>query len=279
MRWPTCSHERPAEKGNMVGGLEVPAIAPGVLSRTAKERMLSQSGEPLFLADWVDTLMLHLEVDPAALQQATPFPLDLFNGRAFVSLVFFTMRRMRPRLGGRIGEWLLRPIATHEFLNVRTYVECNGEPGIHFLAEWLPNAFSVRIGPPVFGLPYRLGRMEYKHSLGTERHISGQVMDRPTGTSLSYRGELSSPTDFVPCAGGSLDEWLMERYTAFTHRHGVSRFFRVWHPPWPQVPAHVELTDDSLLRSNWPWLAEATHIGANYSPGFRDVWIGRPNRC
>jgi hypothetical protein len=53
--------------------------------------------------------MVHLEVDPQALQLATPFALDLFDGRAFVSLVFFTMRRMRPRLAGRIGEWLCVP--------------------------------------------------------------------------------------------------------------------------------------------------------------------------
>jgi hypothetical protein len=70
----------------------------------------------------------------------------------------------------------------------------------------------------------------------------------------------------------------MERYTAFTYRHGVSRFFRVWHPPWSQAPAQVELTDSSLLRSNWPWLAAAATVGSNYSAGFRDVWMGRPNR-
>ncbi len=261
----------------MVGRPEVSTCAPGVLSRAAKERMLSRSGEPLFLADWIDVLMIHLEVEPVALRRATPFPLDLFEGRAFVSLVFFTMRRMRPRRGGRIGEWLLRPVATHEFLNVRTYVECNGEPGIYFLAEWLPNAFSVRIGPLAFGLPYRLGRLAYEHNLGTERRICGQVVDAPTGTELVYRGELSSPTDFVSCAAGTLDEWLMERYTAFTHRAGVSRFFRVWHPPWRQITAEVGLIDDSLLRSNWLWLADSPVIGANYSPGFRDVWMGRPN--
>jgi uncharacterized protein YqjF (DUF2071 family) len=55
------------------------------------------------------------------------------------------MGRLRPRLGGRIGEWLLRPIARHELLNVRTYVQPMGEPGIYFLAEWIPNALSVQL--------------------------------------------------------------------------------------------------------------------------------------
>ena len=53
---------------------------------------------------------------------SVPFPLDLHEGRAFVSLVAFTMRDLAPRRGGRWTSWLLRPIATHEFLNVRTYV-------------------------------------------------------------------------------------------------------------------------------------------------------------
>jgi hypothetical protein len=69
-----------------------------------------------------------------------------------------------------------------------------------------------------------------------------------------------------------------ERYTAFTCRSDVSRLFRVWHRPWLQKPAGVELADVSLVRSAWPWLSAAANVGANYSPGFRDVWMGRPHR-
>ncbi len=45
-------------------------------SEQARARMLSRRGEPLFLAAWKRVLMIHLEVDPAALQRAVPFPLD-----------------------------------------------------------------------------------------------------------------------------------------------------------------------------------------------------------
>ena len=261
----------------MLGEIETLPPPTGAPSRTAQARMLSRRGEPLLLSDWVDVLMVNLEVDPSALQRATPFALDLFDGRAFVSLVFFTMRRMRPRRGGRLGEWLFRPIASHEFLNVRTYVEHDGEPGIHFLTEWLPNALSVRLGPGVFGLPYELGKFHYCHDAASGE-LGGQVIDVKTGTRLTYRGNLDCGDSFAPCAGGSFDEWLMERYTAFTNGESVSRFFRVWHPPWPQVRAEIELDDNSLLRARWPWLAEGQIIGANYSPGFRDVWMGRPQR-
>lgn len=110
-----------------------------------------------------NALMIHFEVESAALQRVVPFELDLKEGRAFVSAVAFTLSRMRPRISGRIAAWLLKPIATHDFLNVRTYVGANGEMGIYFLAEWLSNRLSVTLGPRAFGLPYRFGKIAYQH--------------------------------------------------------------------------------------------------------------------
>src|SRR5580698_7161725 len=129
----------------------------GAHSRAARRRILTARGEPMFYADWLRAMFIHYEVNPEILQAATPFELDLDDGRAYVSLVAFTMRGMRPRIGGRFGAWLFRPIATHEFLNVRAYVKHNGERGIYFLAEWLANPLSVKLGPIAFGLPYRHG--------------------------------------------------------------------------------------------------------------------------
>src|SRR5213079_2093177 len=88
--------------------------------------------------------------------------LDLLDGEAFVSLVAFTQRRLRPSLGGRIAAWLSSPLASHEFFNVRTYVRHRDDRGIFFLAEWIPNRLAVLIGPRTYGLPYRLGRLRYR---------------------------------------------------------------------------------------------------------------------
>jgi uncharacterized protein YqjF (DUF2071 family) len=245
-------------------------------SAAARQRMLSRRGEPLFLAGWRRVLMMHFEVDRVALQRDVPFPLDLYHGRAFVSLVAFSMERMRPRFGGRLAAQLFRPIATHDFLNVRTYVIGDGEPGIHFLAEWLTNRLAVRLAPRVFGLPYHFGQLNYDFK---ERFkLSGQVTDCGTKERVAFTGALETPTTFAPSAADSLTEWLMERYTAFNAADGRKRFFRVWHPPWPQCTAAIRLIDRTLLAKNWPWFHDAKLIGANYSPGFDEVWMGRPHK-
>jgi uncharacterized protein YqjF (DUF2071 family) len=243
------------------------------LSQAGRRRLLANAGEPLFLAAWDKAVFIHYEADPSLLQRQIPFPLDLREGRAFVSIVAFTLLRMRPRLGGRLGEWLFGPIATHEFLNVRTYVRHAGEPGIFFLSEWLSNPLSVRLGPRTFGLPYRFGRLAYTHA-----HEYGEIFGTVDATEgrLEYRAAISA-TSFDPSEAGSQTEFLLERYTAFTSQRRRRRLFRVWHEPWPQTPIEIEVGADDLLASTGDWWRSAKLVSANYSPGV-EVWMGRPHR-
>jgi uncharacterized protein YqjF (DUF2071 family) len=243
------------------------------LSKEGRRRLLSKAGEPLFLARWDRTVFIHYAAGAEVLQRQIPFELDLRDGRAFVSVVAFTLRRMRPRIGGRLGEWLFKPIASHEFLNVRTYVRHAGEPGIFFLAEWLSNPLSVRLGPRSFGLPYRFGHLHYAHAQD-DGDISGTVAANEGR--LEYRA--ASPCGvFEPSHEGSLTEFLLERYTAFTSRGRHRRLFRVWHEPWQQTPIKIEVAAADLLASTGAWWRSAQCVGANYSPGV-DVWMGRPHR-
>jgi uncharacterized protein len=261
------------ERPNVAATTAEPSSA---LSAAARDRMLGHCGEPLLLADWERACMIHYEVDSAVLQPFVPYPLDLREGRAYVTLLAFTMRGMKPRRGGKLTELLFRPIATHRFLNVRTYARVGNETGIHFLTEYLDNAISVRLGPWPFGLPYRLACIGYQHDRPDDV-LSGKVEDPKTGAAFSYRGTVKARGGFAPCARGSLTEWLMERYTAFTARGRFRRLFRVWHAPWPLADATVEVKDDSLIREHHPWFAHARLIGANFSPGLRAVWMGRPH--
>jgi uncharacterized protein YqjF (DUF2071 family) len=222
-------------------------------------------------------LFIHYEVDAEVLQREVPFALDLWNGRAFVTLVAFTMRRLRPGLGGWLGEVLFKPISTTRFLNVRAYVRHQNERGIYFIAEFLSNRLCVPLGPLTFGLPYRPGNVSYRQdreSGGIEGVVRG-VRDQRR---LAFQARPPSPAEFHLCRAGALDAFLLERYTAFTRCGNTRRLFRVWHPPWAQTRTEIAMHDDGLLATTGKWACGARLVGANFSPGVRDVWMGRPRR-
>ncbi len=246
------------------------------LSERAKARMQSGWGEPLFVADWDNVRMIHFAVDAKRLQHNVPFELDTSDGMAFVSMVAFTMREMRPAFANRLLSWVLWPLSTHHFFNVRTYVRAGGDAGIHFLAEWVPNRLAMALGPRTFSLPYRQGRITYQNDWRAGK-LHGRVDDAKSGAAFAYRGELEAGAPFSQCAPGSLDAWLMERYSAFNAACGRKRFFHVWHEPWLQCKAQVTMPDTSLLEADWDWFRNAEFAGANYSPGVRDVWLGWPH--
>ena len=148
-------------------------------SEIARRRLLSIRGEPLFYATWDRAVFIHYEIDADELQNCVPYDLDCYHGRAFVSLVAFTMRGMRPRFGRSLSALFFKPISTHHFLNVRTYVTHKAEPGIFFMHEWLSSRMATWLGPSSFGLPYRFARIDYhrnhEHEYENEHERRGRV--------------------------------------------------------------------------------------------------------
>src|SRR5262245_52102196 len=120
-------------------GRDTEALGPSRLHVRARRQMLTREHGGWFRSDWLNAGFVHLEVDGAVLQRMTPFEIDRFHGRSFVSLVAFDMRMFRPRGTGVFGAACMACAARHSLLNVRTYVRHRGEAGICFLTEWIPN--------------------------------------------------------------------------------------------------------------------------------------------
>jgi uncharacterized protein len=246
------------------------AHLPASISQDARRRFMAREERPLLKGDWTRALFLHYEMPAELLQTHIPFDLDLWEGKAFVSAVAFSMEGLRPNFGGALGRWLFRPIANTEFFNLRTYVWQDGVPGIFFISEWLNNRCSVMGGPVTYGLPYNFARIQYQH-FPDQGRLAGRV-----GDDFAYTAKIANGVSFQACGADSLDEFLIERYTAFTRHRRHSRYFDIWHEPWRQARVRANIRDDSLLRRNFPWFDEAQNVGANYSPGVRDVWMGAP---
>jgi len=234
--------------------------------------------------DWQRVTMIHFALPPDVVAPLTPFDVDTwaaprcFRGRqrghfpaprprAFVSLVCFTLNRMRTPLLPRLGRTLLRPISDHRFINLRTYVRHRGEPGIYFIREWLDNRLSVLLGPATFGLPYHHGTIHDDALLAPQGRLAWRIDEPP------------ADTPFAPAPPRSLDHFLLERYTAFTVRRGRPACFRIRHAPWPARRADAAVTDDTLLHATtgrWPDHTRFTLC--HQSPGVRGVEISRPYR-
>jgi uncharacterized protein len=235
----------------------------------ARDRFRRLVGKPPFLADWTDAIFLHFAIPVAELQPYVTYELDLRAGTAFVSLVAFRMERFRVPALRRLGAWPWKPLANQHFLNVRTYVRQGDETGILFLAEFLSNRLCAAFGPMTYGLPSMHARIHCERR-GCRFHATVRKGN------AEFRCAADPVGKFHPSAAGSLDEWLMERHTAFTVRFASKRLFRIWHEPWPQSPARIHELDLTLLSKSMPWWPHARFIGANCTPGVCDVWMGLP---
>jgi uncharacterized protein YqjF (DUF2071 family) len=228
--------------------------------------------KPLFLADWRNAIFIHFSIAPYLLQPFVPLDLDLHDNRAFVSLVAFTQQHLRPSRGGRIAELLARPLASHEFLNLRTYVRHGDARGIYFLSEWIPNRLAAFIGPRTYGLPYRLGKLSYAFDL---QHGTFDATVE-SGGAMKFRGSIEPGSLWQPARANSLDAFLLERYRAFTSRRGSVRRFEVAHDPWLLKRLSVHIPDMSLVLEVAPWFGHLQIERAHVSPRVQNVRISGP---
>lgn len=210
--------------------------------------------------DWERLLFMHWAVEPdvMAAHLPAPFEPDLYDGRAWIGVVPFAMRRIRARF--------LPPIpGTSAFLelNVRTYVEVDGRPGVYFFSLEANHRLAVRVARRFFHLPYMDAAMALDEDGPTVRYRSRRTHEgeRAADFDASYR-----PTGPVALARpGSLDSFLTDRFSLFT-LDGRGRVMRgdIAHPPWPLQPATVEIAANSMssvpLPDDPPLLHYAHHI-------------------
>ncbi len=240
----------------------------------ARRRMCDR---PFFIGDWKDAVFINYEVDAGWLQSVVPFPLDLREGRAYVSLVAFTMSDFWHAWLGRWTRWLLWPFAVQRFLNVRTYVKVGDEAGIFFLTEFVSSPFSLPLGYLAYGLPYHLAKVVYWQSPG-DGVFHGLVASPFGDENLAYQAELVEAENYRQSEPGSLKEFLLERYVAFTSFGNSSRKFRIRHKVWLAVDLDLEMIDDSLMTRRFPFLDRGRIASAYHTPGVFDVWMGKPER-
>jgi uncharacterized protein len=222
-------------------------------------------GRALLTAEWRHLVMLNYEIDPRVLAPLVPAgtQLDLWRGRAYVSIVGFLFRRAR---------FFGVPIPFHnsfEEVNLRFYVrrETGDElrRGVVFVRELAPRRAVALVANALYGEKYLSVPMSH-HIDGGDPHD-----DRPPRT-LEYRWSFAGRVHRValrtagclqPLTPGSHEEFIAEHYWGYTALpRGAANEYHVAHRRWRvSAAASVELD---------------CNVAALYGPQFAPFLRGTP---
>jgi uncharacterized protein len=184
---------------------------------------------------WCDLLFAHWRVPAEQLRRVMPpaLPLQLYDdGSAWLGITPFVVTGLRLR-----GTPPLPWVSHFPELNVRTYVELDGKPGIYFFSLDAARRAAVVAARRAYRLPYFHARMRAERA-GDRMAYDSERIDR-SGSPARFRGS------YGPVGGYTEDHlarWLAERYCAYTvdSRQRPLRI-DIHHPPWPLRPAEAEL--------------------------------------
>lgn len=178
-----------------------------------------------YYQEWRNVLFLHWEVPVEKLRLFVPAELeiDLFDDKAWVSVVCFSMRNVRPRNFPSISA-----VSNFEEINIRTYVKQEGKAGVYFLSIDVDKLLPSVLAKTLSGTPYRKANIVYDVN-----SFSFQNMQEEASLQVNFAvGESISV--------GTEDLWLTERYALFQDVGRNIHYFDVHHKPWPLK--QIELT-------------------------------------
>lgn len=215
--------------------------------RQRLEARVRPKGWPVMFQSWRDLLFLHWEYPVAAIQATLPegLSVDTFGGRAYLGIVPFFMRNVRPRFLPAVPG-----ISNFLELNLRTYVyDEAGTPGVWFYSLDANQRLAVEVARRCFHLPYEQAEMKaVVTEEGRIRYESKRTGPRANGARCLF--EYAPGPDLPVPAADSLEFFLVERYRLFSSAPDGLRRGAVLHEPYPLCRAEVTAWDENLLSLN-----------------------------
>ena len=190
---------------------------------------------------WENLLFAHWRIDAKAIRGSIPemLELDEFDGTAWIGLVPFGMKDVGPR-----GLPTLKAFSDFPEINVRTYVTCQGKPGVWFFSLDVPHRLPVWLARRFFHLPYFHSTVEI-----TDFDKNGGWTDY-----RFHRDELSLECRYRPkgpiqsASKGTFAHWATERYCLYS-ASAAGKVYRgeIAHQPWPLQAAEWEVGVNTAL--------------------------------
>ncbi len=157
--------------------------------------------------------------------------IDLFDGKPWISVVAFTMEKIRPK-----HLPYFPPISNFHEINIRTYIKSKGKTGVYFLSIEGSKQLSCKVSKAISELPYRYSKM--KRTANQFDSINSTFNDQ-----LKFDYRIGNPIQ----EKDELDLWLTERYALFQDTKLSINEFEIHHLEWPTYTI-----DLSNLTFNYP---------------------------
>lgn len=171
-----------------------------------------------YYQEWNKALFFHYRIDASILKELVPKDLEIneIDGSAWVSLVAFTMEKIRPRFLPAFS-----PISDFDEINLRTYVIKDGKPGVYFLSIEAGKLFSAFIAKTLSGLPYEkstIKRTDNSYRANHTKKNFSLLADFLIGMKVKHKTEL--------------DLFLTERYCLYLEENKHLYRYEIQHLPW-----------------------------------------------
>jgi len=194
----------------------------------------------VMLQRWEKLVFLHWRWDAAEMQRTLPPGLyvDTFQGDAWLAIVPFYMRGIRPRFCPPVPG-----LSDFLELNVRTYVhDEQGRPGVWFYSLDCNQTLAVWTARTFFHLPYQHARMREEMRDGWIDYRCQRL-----GAAAESRFRYRIADESRAAEPGSLEFFLAERYLLFSKSPRGIRCGQVHHDPYPLASTALEAWDVNPL--------------------------------
>jgi len=190
---------------------------------------------PVFLAaQWRYLTMLNYEVEASAVASSVPpgTEIDLWNGRAFLSMVGFLF------LDTRVRGFAIPFHRNFEEVNLRLYVRRKGPEGwrrgVAFIKEIVPRRAVAAVARRLYGENYVALPMRHRIDLEAGTIRDGGAVEYGWRAGGEWQRLYARITGLPARAGeGSEAEFITEHYWGYVaHPRGGAVEYRVEHPSW-----------------------------------------------
>ncbi len=188
---------------------------------------------------WLHLAFIHYPIDANAVQARIPTNLRVqeFDGTAWVGIVPFLMCDVRR---GNLPSF--STLGAFPEVNLRTYVECNGRPGVWFFSLDADSWPVVLGGRVLYGAPYFKASMSHTLEGAGFRIESVRARD---GT--CFRATCLPVGPAFRSRPGSFEHWMAERYCLYSRVRGATICTDVHHRPWPLQAADIQVHQSDLM--------------------------------